>query len=94
MNQKKMLQLLCEGHSKVDEARQIILSDKNEDKEKLLILRKWFYQNADLIKNALQNDIQVDHERRQMLEKLVSEYTITIIEIDDKINRDNALVKS
>jgi hypothetical protein len=93
MNQKKMLQLLSAGRAKIDKAHKLIHSDKKEDKENLLTLREWIYQNADIVKNALQNDRYVDEVRRQMLERLVNDYTVTIIEIDDKINRDNLFVK-
>jgi len=93
MNQKKMLELLSAGRVKIDKVHKLIISDKREDKENLLMLREWLYQNADIVKNALQNDRHVDKVRRQMLEKLLNDYTVTIIEIDDKISRDNLFVK-
>jgi hypothetical protein len=93
MNQKKMLQLLSAGRTKIDQAHRLIHSDKREDKELLLTLREWLYQNADIVKNSLQNDRFVDEVRRQTLERLLHDYTITIFEIDDKINRDNLFVK-
>jgi len=93
MNQKKMLELLSAGRAKIDKVHKLIISDKREDKENLLMLREWLYQNADIVKNALQNDRHVDKVRRQMLEKLLNDYTVTIIEIDDKISRDNLFVK-
>ncbi len=90
MNQLEINSLLNRGHQKVNEARQLLRSSmKNgktkRDKEALLTLSKWFYENAFEVKDALQNDHQINRLRRQLLEKLINKYTVTIMEIDDKI---------
>lgn len=78
----RMLQMLSAGREKMDEAHKLIRSKKKEHEETLLSLRKWFYNHASQVKDALQNDSHIDETRRQVLEKLVNDYTIIITEID------------
>lgn len=91
MTQKKILQLMSVGNKQIDMAQALILSENQEDLGKLITLREWFYYNADSIKNSLHNDMNLNQEKRQMLEKLISVYTVAIVEIDEKIDQADLL---